>query len=322
MIRVSTSTNTPITDSTELRTQMGAIRLSVHWLGTSKALPASQQAEAAATFGANRDFFSARKKLIDTRHPAYRKVTSIRNRIVSLWKGMTVPYPDPGLRLIRRDRIEVFESEFSQLQQELAVAVFQLEQEFDELKLLAQERLGALFNEEDYPRQLEHLFHIDVEYPTVEPPNYLQRLNPELYEEQCRRIEARFEEALELAEESFLQEFQELVTHLTERLSGEVDGKPKVFRDSALTNLTEFLQRFRQLNIRSHAQLEELIEHAERLTAGISPERLRSERSVRETVRSQLQQVGLVLEDQLEIRPRRQILRHRRIEEEVTSDAT
>ncbi|QDU79660.1 hypothetical protein Pla110_13710 [Polystyrenella longa] len=321
MIRVTTSTPNPITDSTELRTQMGAVRLSVHWLGTSKALPASQQAEAAATFGANRDFFSARKKLIDTRHPAYRKVTSIRNRIVSLWKGMTVPYPDPGLRLIRRDRIQIFEIEFQQLLQELSQAVLQLEREFGELKSIARERLGDLFNEEDYPSHLDHLFRIDAEYPNVEPPNYLQRLNPELYEEQSRRIEARFEEALELAEESFLQEFQQLVTRLSERLSGEADGKPKVFRDSALTNLTEFLMRFRQLNIRSNAQLEELIDEAERVTAGLSPESLRSERTMRETVREQLQQVGEVLEDQLELRPRRQIVRSRS-REEVVSDAT
>ncbi|MAT14400.1 MAG: hypothetical protein CMJ46_03930 [Planctomyces sp.] len=309
MIRVSTSTNTPITDSAELRTQMGAIRLSVHWLGTSKALPASQQAEAAATFGANRDFFSARKKLIDTRHPAYRKVTSIRNRIVSLWKGMTVPYPDPGLRLIRRTQIELFETAFHQLQQELEEAVQQLEREFEELKGNARERLGELFNETDYPDSLDHLFGIDVEYPNVSPPNYLQQINPELYEEQCRRIEARFDEALELAEESFLQEFQQLIAHLSERLSGESDGRPKVFRDSALTNLTEFLQRFRQLNIRSNAQLDELVEEVHQLTRGVAPDRLRQDRAVRDTIREQLRHVGEVLEDQLELRPRRQINR-------------
>ncbi|QDU82627.1 hypothetical protein Pla110_43880 [Polystyrenella longa] len=321
MISVSSITPHSITNSDELRTQMGAVRLSVHWLGTSKTLPASQQAEAAATFGASREYLSARKKLIDTRHPAYRQVSSIRTRIVSLWKGMTVPYPDPGIRLIRRDRIEVFESEVQQLQEELQTAVEQLEREFGELKMIARQRLGELFNEEDYPNRLENLFRIEVEYPNVEPPNYLQRLNPEVYEEECRRIEARFEEALELAEESFLQEFQQLVTHLSERLSGETDGRPKVFRDSALTNLTEFLQRFRQLNIRSNAQLEELIDEVQEVTSGLSAHHLRSDRTVRETVRGQLEQVGEVLSDQLELRPRRQIVRsHSR--EEVTSDAT
>ena len=321
MISVSTSATDSITNSEELRIQMGAVRLSVHWLGTSKALPASQQAEAAATFGASREFLSARKKLIDTRHPAYRQVSSIRSQIIALWKGLTVPYPDPGIRLIRRDRIEVFEFEFQQLQQDLADAVQQLQREFDELKSLARVRLGELYNAEDYPDRLDNLFRIDVEYPNVEPPNYLQRLNPELYEEQCRRIEARFEEALELAEESFLQEFQQLVSHLTERLSGESDGKPKVFRDSALTNLTEFLQRFRQLNIRSNGQLEEMIDEVQQVTSGLSPHRLRNERSTRQTVREQLQQVGDVLSDQLELRPRRQIVRTH-LREEVTTDAT
>ena len=50
---------------------------------------------------------------------------------------------------------------------------------------------------------------------------------------------------MRLAEETFTAELAKLVSHLTERLSGQDDGKPKVFRDSMIENLTEFFGRFR-----------------------------------------------------------------------------
>jgi hypothetical protein len=99
---------------------------------------------------------------------------------------------------------------------------------------------------------------IEHDYPTVEPPDYLRQLNPDLYQQECRRVQSRLDEAVQLAEQAFLEELGRLVDHLTDRLSGTDDGKPRVFRDSAVTNLTEFFERFRTLNVRSNEQLDEL----------------------------------------------------------------
>ena len=40
------------------------------------------------------------KKLLDTKHPAFKTVTAIKGRIVSYWKAMSLPYPEPGVRQI------------------------------------------------------------------------------------------------------------------------------------------------------------------------------------------------------------------------------
>jgi hypothetical protein len=42
------------------------------------------------------------------------------------------------------------------------------------------------------------------------------------------------DEAVRLAEEAFIAELAKLVSHLTERLAGQKDGKPRIFRDSAV----------------------------------------------------------------------------------------
>ena len=86
------------------------------------------------------------------------------------------------------------------------------------------------------------------------------------------------DEAVQLAEQAFLDELAKLVEHLGERLNGETDGKPKVFRDTAVTNLTEFFERFRALSVHSNDQLDDLVQRAQRLMNGVEPtEDLRKE---------------------------------------------
>ena len=74
---------------------------------------------------------------------------------------------------------------------------------------------------------------------------------------------------MELAEQAFATELQRLTAHLAERLTGLHDGQPKVFRDSAVENLREFLERLGRLNIRSSPELDAHVEQAELTINGI-----------------------------------------------------
>lgn len=143
----------------------------------------------------------------------------------------------------------------------------------------------------------------------------MRELSPELYEQKAARVAARFDEAVRLAEEAFLEELSKLVSHLTERLSGAEDGKPKVFRDSAVENLSEFFQRFRRLNVRSSQQLDELVSQVQNITHGIQPQALRNDRPLRQAVATQLSGIQAVMDGMLVDRPRRIILRRSRREE-------
>ena len=180
------------------------------------------------------------------------------------------------------------------------------------MQTTAQQRLGSLYNAADYPESLRGLFSMDWEFPAVEPPDYLMQLNPELYEQECQRVAARFDDAVQLAEAAFMDELAKLVSHLTERLTGQLDGKPKVFRDSAIENLTEFFERFRQLSISSNEQLDELVEQAQQVVQGVQPQTLRDNHALRQTIASELSAVQNVLDDLLVDRPRRNILRRPR----------
>jgi hypothetical protein len=292
-----------------LRATMTAVRVAFTWFGVRKTLTAEQRTQAADAFGAAGDFLSAGKKLLDTRHPAFKAVTAARGRMQSFWRGISLPYPEPGIRLIRQDDIGSMDVHMTTLRAELADAVEQLDEHYGELCAAARRRLGRLFNAADYPESLRGLFAASWDFPSVEQPPYMQQLSPQLYAQECQRVRARFDEALHMAEQAFTEELAKLVAHLRERLSGEEDGKPKVFRDSAIENLTEFFERFRHLNVRSSDELDGLVAQAQRTIRGVEPQQLRASSSLRQDVADGLAGVQATLDGMLVDRPRRRLLR-------------
>jgi HAMP domain-containing protein len=292
-----------------LRTAFAAVRVSFTWLGVHKTLSTDQKAQAAESFGAEGQYLSAAKKLLDTSHEAYQPVSSVRNQIVSYWKGLSLPYPEPGVRLIKQDEVQALNERMGQFREELNAAVENLDRHFESLKAAARERLGSLYNPSDYPASLTGLFAVEWDFPSVEPPEYLLRLNPHLYQQERERISARFDEAVKLAEEAFISEFSKLVSHLTERLSSGAEGERKIFRDTAITNLTEFFQRFKSLNVRSSTDLDRLVETARQTLQGADPNIVRNSSSLRQHITSQLSSVQASLDQMLVDQPRRRILR-------------
>jgi hypothetical protein len=185
-----------------------------------------QKSQAADTFGAERAYLSAGKKLLDTSHPAFKAVTAVRTRVIAFWKGISLTYPESGIRLIRQDDISSFTVQMTSLKAELDESVIQLDARYDELKSAARRRLGSLFNAADYPATLRGWFDVSYDFPSVEPPDFLRQLSPQLYQQEAARVAARIDEAVQLAEQAFTEELSKLVSHLMERLSGNEDGKP------------------------------------------------------------------------------------------------
>jgi hypothetical protein len=310
-----TNNSTATRSSQRLQQRMAAARLSFTWLGVRKTLTSEQKAQAAESFGAQNTFLTACKKLIDTSHPAFREVTAVRGQIQSYFRNVSLPYPEPGIRLVRQDQVTAFSDQLCQYRNQLEESVATLDTHFSELQSAARRRLGTLYNPNDYPSSLMGLFLVDWDFPAVEPPDYLRQISPELYEQEQARVVARFEEAVRLAEEAFTGELAKLISHLTERISGSADGKPKIFRDSAVTNLHEFFERFRTLSVRSDADLERLVDQAQQMLRGVEPQSLRHNPAARQQLVNQLSAVQGTIDGLLVDRPRRNLIRPTRSEE-------
>ncbi len=238
-----------------------------------------------------------------------RGVNQIRREVSEYWKDISLPYPEPGIRLIRQADLVQLDNNLGNYQRKLAEAVEVLESNHGEIKRMASERLGRLYSDADYPATFIGLFQFCWDFPNVEPPNYLATLKPELYQQEWNRVRSRFEEAVQLAEQAFTDELSGLIAHLSERLSGADDGKPKIFRDSAIENLHDFFERFQRLNIHSSSELESLVGRAQSLLSGVQPQQVRDSNGLRQQLATQLSSVQATLDGLMVDRPRRRILR-------------
>ena len=302
-------TNQNVTETAnELRQTRGAVRVSFSWLGTQRKLSDAQTKQAADTFEASTDLVTASKKLIDTKNPTYKTLTAIKSQAAGYWRSMTLPYPQDGIRLIKQSDVEAFETRMRSFREQLKAAEANLQLEYDTLKNAAREKLGALFNSADYPASLEGVFDVKWEYPAVDAPNYLMTFNPELYEQEQRRIQTRFENAVVMAEDAFAERLQEMISHLIERLTDEPDGTRKVFKKSAIDNFKEFYDNFRHMNVRSNEQLEGLIKQANDLVAGVDVAELRDNKNARQTLSEQMSNVQGALDNMITNAPRRRVL--------------
>ena len=292
----------------ELQQTMAAINLEFHWFGINRSVTASQKEQAAETFDAKGQFVSMGKKLIDTNHPAWKAIIKVRGKIQKYWEAMSLPYPQPGVRLVRRHDLETFEETMRDLQAELRLAERNLDIHFDELRSKAREKLGSLYNPGDYPVSLIGMFTVEWDFPNVEAPDYLRIVSPKLYNGEMERVRSRFSEAVSMAENAFFSELIKMVDHLIERLSGSEDGKQKVFRDTAVTNLLDFFERFQRLNIGSSEELDRVVGHVRRIVDGVTPDSLRGSDALRQQVSHKLSVVQSELDGLMVDRPRRNLI--------------
>ena len=299
---------TVATNAQELKQTMGAVRVSFSWVGTQRKLSDDQSTQIANTFDANTDLVTASKKLFDTKNPTYRVLTAIKSQVWAYWRQMTLPFPQPGVRLIKQEDVPAFEERMNLFKDELTRAAAQLQLEYEGIKNAAREKLGQLYNENDYPATLENVFSLHWEFPSVDAPNYLMTFSPKLYEQEQQKIQRRFEQAVILAEEAYAEELRELVNHIIERLTDNVTGEKKIFRSSAITHFQEFQAAFKRMNVRSNQELENLIDRAASLVAGVSADGLRKDANKRDDIKNQMTTVRNALDNLIATAPQRRLI--------------
>jgi hypothetical protein len=249
------------------------------------------------------------KKLLDTKNDAWKELTRIRGLIVSTWENETLPYPEPGIRLIKRSEINPFSARMDRIRADLKEAERDFDRRYPALCRDACTRLGELYNPKDYPESVIGYFDACWEFPNLEPPEHLRMLSPTLYRQETERVRNRFNEAVVLAEQAFFTELQDLVEHLLRRLSGSDDGKPKIFRDSVIDNFHEFFERFQRLNIGSSVELNNLVASARRIVGNVTAQDLRTNASVKAHVTNNFAEVRTAIDELLVERPRRNLRR-------------
>jgi hypothetical protein len=164
--------------------------------------------------------------------------------------------------------------------------------------------LNGQFNPGDYPNadQLVQQFKITWNWIAFTTP---EALPPELRaaeEDKMRKQVADAGEQIILAMQTALQD---LIAHALDKLTPAADGKPKIFRDSLLGNIQDFIETFPSRNFMGDADLAGLVTKAKTVLAGTNPDTLRKYSSVRESTAAQFEEIKQALDGMIETRKAR-----------------
>ncbi len=291
-----------------LENSTAAVRLTVNWIGNQRKATDAQKMTAAETFDADAKYVSLSKKLMDTKEPAYRKLVEIRGKMEFLWRIMSIPYPEPGIRLMKRSKLSNFGDRMEAYSVELEQAVDEFDRRLPGIVEMQRKRLGDLFNEKDYPASIKGLCKVQWYPVSITAPEYLRTLDPALYQQTVERAKNTLRESIMLTEQAFAAELAKMLDHAVERLSGAEDGTPKVFRNTVITNITEFFDRFTDLNPGSSRQLIQIVADAKRIVENVDPDELRKNRNLRSTISTKLAPVSAMLDGFMDAKASRNLI--------------
>lgn len=252
----------------ELRSETIAIELNLPTIGRHRRMDERHQCEVADHFGAKRKAVGGNKGLYAPNQPEIKKISSALGAARAAWLSLTIAYR-PGIRLLRKERLQDWIAAFEKCQKELSEALAEADANYNEILAASREFLGEkLFNFNDYPTKFSGWLHIRWSVHNFEPSDQLLQLAPETYKREQERVRKQFEGAIAAYEQESREQLQKLVGALVDKLGDAKtgvtkDGKKVKFTEAATSNLREFFERFKSLNIRSDQALADLVDTAE-----------------------------------------------------------
>lgn len=285
-----------IQDNQDIQQQLGdrlqqlatGCQLTCRGVTMTRRLDGARMQRVASEFDASRDSIRSSKRILDSKHPAIRKITSLLNEARAVWYYRTFAYQD-GLRLVRIDMIAELQVFIAGLKEDLEEAKQALRESWPDIREDAKQRLGQLYDESDY-EDVPSDIAIELSFPSVEADSRLLQVLPQVYDQERERVRLQFEKAAADAQRTLLEEFVAAIEHLQERLTEDGTAK-KVIRESAVLSIREFADKLRTMSIVDDASINELAGKAAALADAVSVEKLRANSEYRDVVRAQLQTI-------------------------------
>jgi hypothetical protein len=252
----------------------------------------------------NPEFIRATKHLID--RACLRPLEEIRNAARGYVYQKSLPFPIPGILFVPSGMIPEIDNKLREFKEifEQRVAGFLVQ--YDVFVSNAADNLGDLFDPSEYPADIEKRFGFNWRFFTLAPPSKKLLLDPALIAQEQQKFRQTIAEFSELATSTLRGRFAELVDHIVERLAGP---EKKVFRDSLIGNIRQFLEDFERLNINGDIELANLVARCREIIGGTSPQMLRDNDAFRQAIGESMQQLQNTLDEMMVDRPTRKIIK-------------
>lgn len=280
------------------------IQLSISQWGASRKLP-KNVIERMANGKSN--WLKGSKNLVEPE--SLKAIKKIANSARTYLNTISLPFPIKGLLFTPKDLISTIDAKLQGIKEDFLREVENFSYEYPTLRNDAIFHLGEYANQLDYPIDIKSRFGFEWRFITLDTPanGNLGILSPELYEREKQKFISTMDEAKDMAVNALHQEFLSLISHMIERLSPEVDGTQKTFRDSLIDNFNQFFETFKQRNIFQNEDLAELVNRAQNILHNTTPDNLRNNMGLCDRITNDMQQVKNALSEAIINLPKRKI---------------
>lgn len=253
----------------------------------------------------NSEWVRGRKHLISP--AALNPIRAVVSRARKDMERQSLPFPVVGLTLVPKEQLSRIEDCLSKHRTDYWREVAKFEAHFEEAREAARENLGDLFCEADYPINIRGRFGFEWQYFTLDVPGKVGVLSPEIYRREKEKFYAMMDETRELAVAALRQEFADHVSHIVERLTRSADGKPKIFKNCMVEKIQAYLDVFDARNLFGDEQLAELVEQAKSIVGGVSPESIRENVWLKNSIAEGMGKIKQTIDQAIIDLPRRKI---------------
>lgn len=279
-----------------------AVMLSQHRFGiTRKVKPEEARAVSQATGETcNENAVSLAKRLLKS--PQYDAIMRLDAGIRTRLHELSVPSVlRDGVVLVSLDFFERVREELRIYQRTRESMVAAFCSSYSDAVAEARETLGSLFDSSQYPPvdYVRGRFSVEVQYVGFDVSEGLKSIDENLYQREKEKLQECMAEAAREIRLGMRAALADLVGHLGQVLSGEREGgKPKILRDSAVNNISDWLDLFEGRNVTGDQELARMVEQCRSLINGIgSPENLRTSAGLRQEVAFKTARIKEALDD-------------------------
>jgi len=247
----------------------------------------------------DKDLLSLTKALIDRAalRGIKRIISNTRERLLT--EAAVPSFASDGMYLLSVAGVERAETILTDASREMGRLVDAMLLDYPALVAQAKIRLGPMFREGDYPTvgALRAKFGVSWRYLSLGAPSQLQAVSGTFLAEQRRKIQAASTEAAAEIRNLYRASLLELTGHLVERLQPvEANGKKRRFHESALEQVTTFLDADPIRNVTNDTEIRAMSEKIRRILGGLDVEQIRTDDDLRARVAVDMEAVKAELD--------------------------
>ena len=220
-----------------------------------------------------------------------RAVQKFAANVRNIHYSMTMPWSDNGSRLLTTQQYFKYNEVMTDLQQEFYRLVGELLDVYEWRVIKAQDKLGTMFNRDEYPTRdsLQDKFGFRVSYvPLPDAGDFRIDIGNEAMTQIKSQYESHYTQAIQTAMNDIWHKLHDNLTTLVRQLDVNEEGKGNRLYDSVFDRAIELTEMLGTCNVTGDSQMEAMRRQMEQALHGLNLDQIKRSPTLREDTRTKL----------------------------------